>query len=98
MMPPSSKPMVNLVVYAGRRQERPVAVPLAFLAGYAVIWTGFATGAFLGDTLIHRLVPLWPWLAFHSWLIGALTFFIAGLFHFSPLNKRCLARFPTPLA
>ncbi len=97
MMLPSSMPMVNLVVYAGRRQARPVAVPLAFLAGYAVIWTAFATGAFLGDTLVHRLVDLWPWLAVHAWLIGAVTFFIAGLFQFSPLKERCLEMCRTPL-
>jgi hypothetical protein len=76
MMLPSSMPMVQLVVYAGRRQARPVAIPLAFLAGYAVIWTAFAAGAFLTDTGVHRLVDLWPWLAFHSWLIGAVTFFL----------------------
>ncbi len=97
MMLPSSMPMVQLVVYAGRRQARPVAVPLAFLAGYAVIWTAFAAGAFLGDTLVHRLVALWPWLAFHSWLIGAVTFAIAGLFQFSPLKERCLEMCRTPL-
>ena len=97
MMLPSSMPMVNLVVYAGRRQGRPVAVPLAFLSGYAVIWTGFAAGAFLGDTGVHRLVALWPWLAVHAWLIGAVTFFIAGLFQFSPLKERCLNRCRTPL-
>jgi predicted metal-binding membrane protein len=97
MMLPSSMPMVNLVLYAGRRQARSVAVPLAFLAGYAVIWTAFAAGAFLGDTLVHRLVDLWPWLAFHSWLIAAVTFFIAGLFQFSPLKDRCLDMCRTPL-
>ena len=97
MMLPSSMPMVQLVVYAGRKQERSVAVPLAFLAGYAVIWTTFAGGAFLGDTLVHRLVALWPWLAVHSWLIGAVTFFIAGLFQFSPLKERCLDMCRTPL-
>ena len=90
MMLPSSMPMVKMVVYAGRRQERPAAVPLAFLAGYAVIWTGFAAAAFLGDTMVHQLVALWPWLAFHSWLIGAVTFFIAGLFQFRPLHGCCL--------
>src|SRR5262252_7479182 len=42
MMLPSSMPMVQLVVYAGRRQAHSVAVPLAFLAGYLVIWTAFA--------------------------------------------------------
>src|SRR6266704_6346479 len=34
MMLPSSMPMVQLVVYA-----HPMKVPLAFLSGYAVIWT-----------------------------------------------------------
>src|SRR2546421_1661468 len=97
MMLPSSMPMVQMVVYAGRRQARPVAVPLAFLAGYAIIWTAFAAGAFLGDTLVHRMVDVWPWLAVHSWLIGAVTFFIAGLFQFSPLKGRCLDMCRTPL-
>ncbi|MBA2285187.1 MAG: DUF2182 domain-containing protein [Ktedonobacteraceae bacterium] len=97
MMLPSSMPMVQLVVYAGRRQARAIAVPLAFLAGYAVIWTAFAAGAFLADTLVHRLVELWPWLAMHAWLIGAVTFFIAGLFQFSPLKGRCLDMCRTPL-
>src|SRR5947209_5951999 len=41
MMLPSSMPMVRLVVYAGRRQARAIAVPLAFLSGYGVIWTAF---------------------------------------------------------
>jgi predicted metal-binding membrane protein len=97
MMLPSSMPMVNLMVYAGRKQARSVAMPLAFLAGYAVIWTAFAAGAFLGDTLVHRLVDLWPWLDEHSWLIGAVTFAIAGLFQFSPLKERCLDMCRTPL-
>lgn len=97
MMLPSSMPMVQLVVYAGRRQGRSLAVPLAFLAGYAVVWTAFAAGAFLGDTLVHRLVDLWPWLTVHAWLIGAITFFVAGLFQFSPLKGRCLDMCRTPL-
>lgn len=97
MMLPSSMPMVQMVVYAGRKQAHPIKVPLAFLSGYAVIWTAFAAGAFLGDTLIHRLVALWPWLAGHSWLIGAVTFFVAGLFQFSSLKERCLDMCRTPL-
>ena len=46
---------------------------------------------------MHLLVALWPWLAVHSWLIGAVTFFIAGLFQFSPLKGRCLDMCRTPL-
>ncbi|HEY6540293.1 MAG TPA: DUF2182 domain-containing protein, partial [Ktedonobacteraceae bacterium] len=97
MMLPSSMPMIQMVVYAGRKQPHPLKVPLAFLAGYAAIWTAFAAGAFLGDTLVHILVALWPWLAVHSWLIGAVTFFTAGLFQFSPLKERCLDMCRTPL-
>ena len=97
MMLPSSMPMVQLVVYAGRRQAHPIKVPLAFLAGYAVIWTGFAAGAFVFDTGVHRLVALWPWLALHTWLIGTVTFALAGLFQFSPLKGRCLDMCRTPL-
>lgn len=97
MMLPSSMPMIQLVILAGRKQARPVAVPLAFLVGYAVIWTAFAVGAFLGDTGVHRLVDLWSWLAAHSWLVGTVTFAIAGLFQFSPLKERCLDMCRTPL-
>src|SRR5260370_17339462 len=86
MMLPSSMPMVQMVVYAGRRQTHPIKVPLAFLSGYAVIWTAFASRAFLADTLLHLLLALRPCLAVHSWLIGAVTFFVAGLFQFSPLK------------
>src|SRR6266699_2390487 len=48
MMLPSSMPMVNLVVYAGRKQAHPVAVPLAFLAHWG------------GDVRQCRSVPVQP--------------------------------------
>src|SRR5207244_3533625 len=59
MMLPSSMPMIYMMVHASRQQERPRTIQLAFLAGYAVVWTGFAAAAFLGDTLIHQLVHRW---------------------------------------
>src|SRR5436189_1271016 len=52
MMLPSSMPMVYMMVHASRQQERQRTIQLAFLAGYTVVWTGFAAAAFLGDTLI----------------------------------------------
>jgi predicted metal-binding membrane protein len=90
MMLPSSMPMIYMMVHASRSQARPRAVQAAFLAGYAVVWTAFAVAAFLGDTLIHRLIDRWPWLDANSYLIGALTFMVAGAFQFSPLKERCL--------
>ena len=61
-----------------------------FLTGYAQVWTVFGLLAFTGDTLLHRLVDAWPWLAAHTFLIGAATFAGAGLFQFSRWKAACL--------
>jgi predicted metal-binding membrane protein len=98
MMLPSSMPMVYMLVHASRQQARPRAIQAAFLAGYAVVWTAFAVAAILGDTVIHRLVDRWPWLDANSYLIGALTFMIAGAFQFSPLKERCLTACRSPFS
>lgn len=97
MMLPSSMPMVYMMAYASRKQGRPRAALAAFLGGYAAIWTTFALMAFIGDTAIHRLVDVWPWLAIHSYVIGAATFAGAGAFQFSPLKERCLTACRSPL-
>src|SRR5258708_18151542 len=96
MMLPSSMPILTLVVYASRRYHRPVVIPLAFLADYGAIWTALAAAAFILTTLVHRIVTLWPWLAVHPWLIGAVMFIIAGLFQFPPLKAHCLTASRTP--
>jgi predicted metal-binding membrane protein len=87
-----------LIVHAGRQQKRPRAVPAAFLAAYAVIWTAFALLAFLGDTRIHWLFHHWLWLYLHPWVIGATTFTIAGAFQFTPLKGRCLKQCRSPFS
>ncbi|HEY7342357.1 MAG TPA: DUF2182 domain-containing protein [Ktedonobacterales bacterium] len=63
-----------------------------FFAGYASVWTVFGLLAFTGDTQIHRLVDAWPWLAAHSFVIGAVTFAVAGVFQFTPWKAVCLSR------
>ncbi len=98
MMLPSSMPMMYMMVHASRRQGRPRATQLAFLAGYAVVWTGFAAAAFLGDTLIHQLVHRWLWLYLHPWVIGAATLALAGGFQFSPLKEGCLKQCRSPFS
>jgi hypothetical protein len=98
MMLPSSMPMVLMMVHAGRHQRRPLAVPAAFLTGYAIVWTGFALVAFVGDTQIHWLVHHWFWLDTHAWVIGVITFAVAGVFQFSPLKGRCLRQCRSPFS
>src|SRR2546422_9384291 len=90
MMLPSSMPMVSMLVHASRQQQHPRAVQAAFLAGYALVWTAFALGAFVGDIQIHGLVHHWFWVYTHSWAIGIGTFLVAAVFQFTPLKKRCL--------
>jgi len=98
MMLPSSMPVVSMMAYASKRQRHPWAIQGAFLGGYAVIWTAFAFTAFLVDTLVHQLVNHWGWLYTHSWLIGAVTFAIAGGFQFSLLKEHCLKQCRSPLS
>ena len=45
--------------------------PLAFLAGFFVVWSGFGLAAFLGDAVLHAIVDATPWLAARPWLIEA---------------------------
>ena len=97
MMLPSSMSMLSVMARASRKQGQPRRIQLAFLAGYAVVWTGFAAAAFLGDTLIHQLVHHWFWLYLHSSLIGAATLALAGSFQFSPLKQGCLKQCRRPL-
>lgn len=98
MMLPSSMPVVYMMAHASRRQRHPWVSQTAFLAGYAAVWTAFACAAFLADTLVHLLVSNWFWLYTHSWLIGAATFAIAGVFQFSPLKQHCFEQCHSPFS
>ena len=73
----------------GRYSRRTFAL---FFAGYASVWTVFGLLAFAGDTQLHHLVDAWPWLAAHSFVIGTVTFAIAGIFQFTPWKVVCLTR------
>ena len=75
----------------------PVSAPLStrtldvsHVVGYVGPWMLFGLLAFTGDTGIHRLVDAWPWLAAHTFVIGATTFTLAGLFQFTPWKRACL--------
>jgi predicted metal-binding membrane protein len=97
MILPSSIPMLRMMTYAARKQERPTKILAAFLLGYAGIWSAFALAALTGDTFIHRAVDRSHWLAAHSYLIGTATFAIAGVVQFTPLTERCLRACRSPL-
>jgi predicted metal-binding membrane protein len=90
MMLPSSLPLIALFARAARRQPRPHTAILAFLAGYAIVWTAFGAAAFLFDAGVHATVGAWPWLQRNDWLIGGGVLVAAGAFQFTPLKYACL--------
>ena len=93
MMTPTSIPFAGSALTAASwNNRRPFRAPAAFFAAYAVLWTVFGLLAFTGDTLIHHAVDVWPWLATHSYLIGAATCALAGLYQYSPWKDHSLAR------
>lgn len=98
MMLPSSMPTIYMIVHAGHQQGRRYAVPGAFLAGYALVWTAFALAAWSLDMGVHWLMDSWLWLSASPWVVGAATFAVAGVFQFSPLKGRCLQQCRSPFS
>ena len=92
MMLPSSLPLIRLFAITSRRQPHPTTAMAAFLAGYALVWTGFGGLAFLGDLAVHRTVETLPWLHERPWLIPGAVLALAGAFEFSELKDRCLSK------
>lgn len=90
MMLPASLPVMLMMTPVARRQPRAHVVLASFVLGYGAIWTAFAVVVFTGDSFMHHAVDNWPWLAENSFIIGAGTFTLAGLFQLSPWKDRCL--------
>ncbi len=96
MMLPSSLPLIGMFNAASATQPHRVAVMVAFLSGYAVIWTVFGVAAFAGDVVVHRTVDRWSWLAAHPWIISAGVLALAGAFQFSSMKDACLSKCRLP--
>ena len=72
---------------------------LAFIAVYALTWTGFALVAFVGDMGLHALVHGWSPAAQHEKLIPAMVFGLAAAYQFSPWKgaSLCACRQPATI-
>ena len=96
MMLPSSLAFIRVFERASSNQPQARAAMAAFLAGYAVIWTGFGVLAFLGDAAIHELVHRSSWLEQRPWVIAVSVLALAGTFQFSSLKDACLRECRNP--
>ena len=90
MMLPSSLPLIRLFNRAASAQPHPIPSKLAFLGGYAALWSAFGVVALVGDLQLHHLVHHWPWLEEHPQVIAGSVLIMAGAFQFSSLKDRCL--------
>jgi len=111
MMVPTAAPMILLFATVNRRrqeQQRPYVSTLVFLAGYVVIWVGFAGGATVGNWALHTHGLLSSMAgstiggatmggSSASSILGGILLLAAGVFQWSPLKYACLSHCRTPM-
>ncbi|MGE0259900.1 MAG: DUF2182 domain-containing protein, partial [Alphaproteobacteria bacterium] len=68
------------------------------VGGYLLTWLAFGGAAHLLDAGVQQMARQSDWLLLNGWLVGSLVLALAGLFQFSRLKYRCLARCRTPLS
>jgi predicted metal-binding membrane protein len=82
---------IPAIAAQARRTGRWWAAASAVAATLCVVWTGFAVALLAGDSVVHRLVAGWPWLAEHEWLVASAVLVIAGIVQLAPFQRRALA-------
>jgi len=90
MMLPSSLPLVRLFGRASAGAPHRSHAMVAFLGGYALVWSAFGALAFAFDAGLHAAVAASPWLHEREWAIGGSVLALAGAFQFSSLKDACL--------
>jgi predicted metal-binding membrane protein len=100
MMLPSAVPLILLFAAVQRRQQ--TSTPLfriaIFVAGYLVIWSGFAVAATATQASLAKMALLGNDLALVNTLLGGALFIAAGAYEWSSLKRRCLAHCQSPMA
>jgi predicted metal-binding membrane protein len=100
MMVPSAAPVILLVAAVNRRRRErgAAAVPTAiFLAGYLLVWTGYAALAASMQLALHNAALLSPAMASVNPLLGGGLLIAAGLYQWTPLKRACLAHCRSPV-
>lgn len=101
MMVPTAAPMILLFATINRRrreQVQPYVPTGVFLAGYVIVWSGFAALATVANWGLHvnSLLSSMMGTSSSAYLGGALLL-TAGIFQWSPLKYVCLSHCRSPL-
>jgi predicted metal-binding membrane protein len=99
MMLPSAAPMI--LTYAeiadtAAKKGEPVVTPFMIVAGYTVVWLGFAAVATVAQLALSRAALLDASLASASGLFSGAIFVGAGAYQFSALKHSCLTQCRNP--
>jgi predicted metal-binding membrane protein len=100
MMTPSAAPMILIYARVGRMAAtagRPVAAAAWFVAGYLLLWVGFALAATTAQWALERFALLDPAMATASTMLGGGVLIAAGLYQWTPLKYACLSECQSPL-
>ena len=100
MMAPTATPLLK--TYSDLSEGNPQRIPgagfWALLAGFCLVWLGFALAATLMQAVLARAGLLSPGGLIESPWLAAAILAAAGLYQFSSLKAACLARCRSPLA
>ena len=100
MMLPTAGPMIltyaQMADTAARRGER-AASPVGLIAGYGLVWLGFAMVAAVLQMALTHAALLDPSMAPASGLFSGAVFLAAGAYQFSALKHACVTRCQQPL-
>jgi predicted metal-binding membrane protein len=92
MMLPASMSMVTWFHGLAVGRSRRGSMVLVLVGGFLVSWMLFGVAVHAGDWALHRASARLPWLTADGWAVGPVVLMLAGLYQFTPLKQRCLAR------
>src|SRR5579863_2692622 len=93
MMMPSATPMILVYARVGRlsvAQGKPFASTGWFVAGYLLLWSGFALAASAAQWALERTNLLDSRMKGSSSILGGIILVAAGAYQWTSLKERCL--------
>lgn len=100
MMTPSAAPMVLIYARVARQaagRAQPFGATLWFVAGYLVVWCGFALAAALSQWGLQGAKLVTPAMASASQGFGGIVLIVVGAYQWTPLKGACLSQCQAPL-
>ena len=101
MMVPTATPVILMFAAVNRRHresDQPFVPTGVFLAGYVIVWSGFAVLATLAHWGLHQASLLSSMMGeSRSAYLGGSLLLVAGVFQLSPLKYACLSHCRSPM-